>query len=272
MKKSFVLSFLSLPLILASCGSTAVFSSGNETSSSDESVSAIGSNTLTSVLSNFGTNLTVNATFGFLTQSSTNIPVLNTAYVEKGCYFRFMNFASYTSFGLVDVAAAAKSGVEEGTYKWADDKGVLALGDKVSSTSSFRSLYYDPSSIGANHQRFVDAFVPEIPNAVNGYFYLNNPNYTGVSSDGSSALPYVDHSAEVVLLAKCLGVYDVLSSISSLKVDYAKLYFSEKGSTFTFRIYSKYEGGFNGLETMVTVSKVGKTAIADIDSYLGTNS
>lgn len=268
MKKSFVLPFLSLPFVLASCGGSVVLS--NVTNSSSSGTSASG-NTLTSVFSSFGNNLTVNSTFGFLSQGTSATPVINAAYVEKGCFFKFTNFNSATNFGLVNVAANAKTGVAEGTYKWTDDQGALTLGAKVSATPSFRTLYNDPSLIGANYQHFVDAFVPEIQGAKSGYFYLNSTTHTGFTKDGSSALPYVDHSADVVLLSKYLGIYDTLSSIPSLSVDYVKLYFSDAGSTFTFRVYSKYENGFNGLETIAIVSKVGKTTLAAIDTYLGSS-
>lgn len=257
MKKGLLFLSLSLPLLLVSCGGTAT------SLSSSASVTSSGSagNTLTSVFSSFGPNLTVNATFPFLNQGGTSTPALNTAYVDKGCYFRFTNFGtSYTSFGLVDVAENAKEGVAAGTYKWTDKSSALVLGDKVSDTVGYRSLYNTPSEIGANAANYVAAFIPEIAGTSNGYFTLNK------SSSSSSSAP-VDRSAELLALTKSLGVYNVIASLPALSLDYARLYFSETGSTFTFHIFAKYEGGFNGVDTTVVVSKVNKTTVADIDGY-----
>jgi len=196
--------------------------------------------------------MTVNAAFTFLNSGSTT-PMINTAYTAEGCFFKFTGFSNMTSFGFVNVPSGKIIGVNEGAYRWTLASSSLFLGAKVSDTADFRSLYNDPSKIGKNAQTFVDAFVPEIANTTSGFFDLNK--------DGT-------HLTELTNLTKYLGLYSTLTSISNLALNYATLYFSDNGTSFTFHVYSSYQNGFDMLDTVVAVSKIASTSIPAITAYL----
>jgi hypothetical protein len=194
MKKGFFIVALLTPLVLAGCGAFTSGSSG--VSNSTSSSASKGKNNLTSVLSSFGENLTVNAAFTFLNAGSTT-PIINTAYTADGCFFKFTGFTNQSNFGFVNVPAGKKAGIDEGAYQWTLDGTALKLGNKLSATPDFRSLYLDPSKIGSNSATFVSAFVPEITGTTSGFFDLNK--------DGK-------HATELTDLAKNLGIYSTLSS------------------------------------------------------------
>jgi hypothetical protein len=250
MKKGFFIVALLTPLLLVGCGGTS--SGGSSVTAPSSSSSAKGKNTLTSVLSSFGENMTVNAAFTFLNSGSTT-PMINTTYTADGCFFKFTGFTGMTNSGFVNLPAGKKSGVDEGTYQWTLESSALKLGNKLSATPNFRSLYDDPSKIGANAATYASAFIPEIANTTSGFFDLNK--------DGT-------HMGELTNLAKYLGLYSTLSSISNLELNYATLYFSDNGTSFTFHFYSRYEGGFDGLDTVVSVTKIATTSIAALTAYL----
>ncbi|OPZ32519.1 MAG: hypothetical protein BWY98_01320 [Tenericutes bacterium ADurb.BinA155] len=239
-----------LPLFLTACGTDSV-SSGSSAAVSSSSIK--NPNTLTSVLSSFGTNLTTSASFPFLSDSAKTTPVILSTYVEKGCYFHYSNFASMTDFGLVNVAADAKAGVAAGVYKYTQTSNVLTLGDNVSTTSAdFRTLYANPNDFGAEVAAFAAAFVPEIKDATTGYFDLNK--------DGKSA-------DLLKKFAEYLGVYNVLTSVPDLSLNYATFYFAATGTAFTAKFYCKYQNGYDLVDSTVAISQVGKTVNKAIDNY-----
>ena len=250
MKKGFLIVAILSPLLLGSCGGLSS-TSGSSVSSSTSS-SSKGKNNLTSVLSSIGKNVTVNAAFISLSQGSTT-PIINTTYVEEGCFFKFTGFTGMTNFGLVNVPDGKISGVAAGAYEWTLSGSNLVLGASVSTTPDFRSVYNDPSLIGTNSATFVDAFKAEIEGTTSGFFDLNKDK---------------THATELTALAKYLGIYDALSSISNLSLNYATLYFSDNGTSFTFHVYSTYENGFDALDTVVTLSKIGTTSVTAITNYL----
>lgn len=273
MKKRFVLTLVCLPAFLVSCGTSVPTASSASTNASASASTSENVNTIASVMASFGENITINAAFSFLGQGGSAVPIINTAYTKEGCYFKYTNFGTaYTSFGLINIAAGAKAGVSEGTYKWTEENKALVLGDQVSSNPSFQTLYDTPALVGENSAMFASAFVPEIAGTTSGYFDLNkNPNVDVSSSSGavaSSSSAFVDQSENLAKMAKYLGIYDALTSIDGLSLDYARLYFSEKGTSYRFTFYSKFQGGFNGLECIVAVSKIGTTTIPDITAYL----
>lgn len=261
-----------LPAFLASCGASVPGASSVSMDANASSSASTNVNTIASVLASFGENITVNAAFSFLGQGGSAVPIINTAYTKEGCYFKYTNFGTtYTSFGLINIPAGAKTGVNEGTYKWTEENKALVLGSQVSTNPSFQTLYDTPALVGENSAMFASAFVPEIAGTTSGYFDLNkNPNSDVSSSSDAVATSssFVDQSENLAKMAKYLGIYDALTSIDGLSLDYARLYFSEKGTSYRFSFYSKFQGGFNGLECIVAVSKIGTTTIPDITTYL----
>jgi hypothetical protein len=249
-KKAFFLVSI-LPLFLVACGTDTVSSGSSDIASSAASVK--NPNTLSSVLQSLTTNLTASASFPFLSDNAKTTPIMLSTYVEKGCYFHYVNFASQTDFGLVNVANGAKEGVAAGVYKYTQASNVLTLGDNVSTTTSdFRTLYSNPNDLATNSADFVAAFVPEIKDATTGYFDLNK--------DGKN--PEL-----LTKFAQALGVYNIYNSIADLKLNYATFYFAATGTAFTAKFYCTYQGGYDMVDSTVAISQIGKTSIKAIDNY-----
>jgi hypothetical protein len=258
MKKSYLPFVFAGVLILSSCNLGATSSDSGSASSTSATT---GGNTVSSVLSSFGHNLTVNASFDFLANGG-SAPAFNATYIELGCRFGYTNFGTdKKNGGFVYVKEGKKEGVAAGTYTFTEETpNVLTLGEAVS--SDYRSLYDTPSEIGADPSAYVAAFIPQIKGTTNGFFNLNYE-----LDDNGNRINLHAHDALVASLAKSLGVYDTITSVSGVSLDYATLYFSDKGTNFTFVFYAQYGTGFNGLKTTVAVNSVGATEIQSINDY-----
>lgn len=267
-------------LLLVSCGEGGT---GNDGSSSSNPPVA-GGNTLSSVLSSFGKNCRVNNIYQYLSSNST--PSIMTDYVEDGFYSTYKNFGDRKNGGVID----AKDGksyfftVEKDT-ETKKDKLVLgdALLDGGNNVSSFRDVFFDPSYVGDNVAMFTaeNVFVPKIKGTTFGTFNLFGKYYSDdapveesssedVAPAALDATPTLikDNTAELTALSKALGVYEVAANHSDkLELQAADLYFSEKGTQFTFNFYYSYEGGFDRLVARSVISKIGSTSIDLIKNY-----
>lgn len=267
-------------LLLVSCGEGGTGSDGS--SSSNPPVT--GGNTLSSVLSSFGKNCRVNNIYQYL--SSGSVPSIMTDYVEDGFYSTYKNFGDRKNGGVID----AKDGksyfftVEKDT-ETKKDKLVLgdALLDGGNNVSSFRDVYFDPSYVGDNVAMFTaeNVFVPKIKGTTFGTFNLFGKYYSDdvpvEESSSEDVAPAAvdatktlikDNTAELTALSKALGVYEVAANHSDkLELQAADLYFSEKGSQFTFNFYYSYEGGFDRLVARSVISKIGSTSVDLIKNY-----
>lgn len=258
MKKSFLVVGLGLTVLLGSCGASTTAAS--TTSSGD----VTGGNTITSVLSSFGQNLTANASFDFLSNGG-SAPSFVSTYIKQGCHFQYNNFGTEkTNGGFVYVKDGKKEGVAAGYYKYVDAATSITLGEALS--ADWRTLYHDPSEIGAAASTYAAAFKAQIANATSGFFDLNNDK----DESGNRTYPHADL---LNALAKSLGVYDTITSVTTesgekVSLDYATLYFSDKGTNFTFTFYAKDgANGYAGLKTIVAVNTVGATEISTINEY-----
>ena len=242
MKKSFLLLSIGASLVLASCGGFQDLSSGGDTSSSITS----GGNTLTSVLSSLGSNLTVNTSFPFISGGATT-PGVSAAYIAQGNRVSTSGFTTTAKTGgIVYVGEGKKAGVSAGSYKWTEEvPNVLTLGDQI--TGSLWDTFYTPSMVGQESSSFVAAFVPQISGTTNGFFDLTD-------------------AVLLEKLSKYLGVYDTISS-AGVALDHASLYFSATGVQYTFTFFCRYLGGYPGLKATAIVSNVGTTTIQAINDY-----
>ena len=242
MKKSFLLLSLGASIILASCSGFDGLSSGGDTSSSVTT----GGNTLTSVLSSLGNNLTVSSSFPFISGGSTT-PGISAAYIAQGNRVSTSGFTTTgKTGGIVYVGDGKKAGVSTGSYKWTEETpNVLTLGDQI--TGSLGDTYYTPSMIGQESSAFVAGFVPEISGTTNGFFDLSDATL-------------------LEKLSKYLGVYDTIAS-AGVTLDHASLYFSATGVQYTFTFFCKYLNGYSGLKATAIVSNVGTTTIQAINDY-----
>lgn len=230
-----------------------------DSSSTSSSSATTGGNTLTSVLSSFGTNLTVAASFPFLSKSGTN-PTMLLSFIDQGSRVSSTGFNSTAKTGgFVVVKDGAKAGVAAGTYAWTEDTAdTLTLGSAI--TGSFRDAYYTPDQIAKESANYVSAFVPEIAGTTNGYFYLNK------EVDNAGKRTYANQTL-LENLAKYLGVYDTITSVGEATLDWASLYFSATGTQFTFTFYSRYKNGYTDLKTNAVVGSLGTTEIKAINNY-----
>lgn len=268
-------------LLLVSCGEGGT---GNDGSSSSNPPVA-GGNTLSSVLSSFGKNCRVNNIYQYL--SSGSVPSIMTDYVEDGFYSTYKNFGDRKNGGVIDVKG-------DKSYRYIVEKDAetkkdkLVLGDALvdgngNNVSSFRDLYFDPSYIGDHVAMFTaeNVFVPKIQGTTFGTFNLFGKYYSddapveessseGVAPAALDATPTLikDNTAELTALSKALGVYEVAANHSDkLELQAADLYFSEKGTQFTFNFYYSYEGGFDRLVARSVISKIGSTSVDLIKNY-----
>jgi hypothetical protein len=255
MKKSIFLFSLLAATLMSSCSG---FQKADSSSTSSSSATT-GGNTLTSVLSSFGTNLTVAASFPFLSKSGST-PTMLMSFIDQGSRVSSTGFSSTAKTGgFVVVKDGAKAGVAAGTYAWTEDTAdTLTLGSAI--TGSFRDVYYTPDQITKESASYVSAFVPEIAGTTNGYFYLNKE----VDSTGKRT-----YANQTLLnnLAKYLGVYDTITSVGEATIDWASLYFSATGTQFTFSFYSRFNNGYTDLKTNAVVGSIGTTEIKAINSY-----
>ncbi len=246
---------------LISCASQ---SGGDTSTDSSDGSEANPTNTLSSVLSSFQNNCTVTNVFQFISVSSGTANVV-TNYVDEGYYSTFNKDA----FGSdKDTGFFSK---DSKTYACTISKDVLTLGDELKdadgdSVSSFRDLYYDPSYIGGHVSLFTaeNVFLPSIAGMTYGTFDLPSKVY---AEDKKTVIK--DNTDTLVLLAKCLGVYQVASSFEDISINAAELYFSANGkSTYNFKFYFTYKGGYDRLTVVSNVTKVGSTSIKAFTNYL----
>ena len=240
---------LSSLFVLAGCGDV-VETSSSETSASSE---IINGQTLDKLISLFGENLSLNATYKFFDQDK--VPGCTTIYTENGSFSTYRNFEDVANVGLVNIdsSAASSKGVTEGVYTWKKDGGALVLGEKVGD-GRYQDLYHTPSEISSNKTNYLSSFVPEISGQTNGnYFLCQN----------------TEDKSMLVSFAKSLGVYETILGAKGMELNYAKMYFGPTSSVVTISIYSTYKGGYNEFETSIICNSFGTAKIAELNTYLG---
>ncbi len=238
---------------------------GETTSSegSSETSEVNPSNTLTSVLSSIQKNCTVTNVFQFINVSSGTANVV-TNYVEEGYYSTFNKEAFGTESNTGFISDEGK------TYACTIASDEVSLGDELldsegNSVSSFRELYYDPSFIGDNVPSFTaeNVFSPRIAGTTYGTFDLPAKVY---GDDKTTIVK--DNTDVLIVLAKCLGVYQIASSYADVSINAAELYFSANGkSTYNFKFYFTYKGGYDRLTVVSNVTKIGSTSIKGFTNY-----
>ena len=169
--------------------------------------------------------------------------------------------------------------------------------------ASFRDAFYDPSYIGEHLQDFLapNVFIPKIKGTTFGTFNLFGKVYEselgGEEAPVDSADPegqpaeeqssdeeeipeeeqpsgalVQDNTAILTTLCKCLGVYDTAAAFdSTLQLNSADFYFSEKGTSFSFNFYFTYQGGYDKLYAKVAISKIDSNEVPALDNYFDPN-
>lgn len=224
------------------------------------------SNTLSSVLASLQDNCTVTNVFQFINVSSGTANVV-TNYVKEGYYSTFNKAA----FGNESDAGFLSD--DSRTYSCTIVKDEVSLGEELldgegKSVSSFRELYYDPSYIGDHVSSFTapDVFSPRIKGTTYGTFDLPLKVY-----EEDKATVKQDNTEILVTLAKCLGVYAIASAYEDVAINAAELYFSANGkSTYNFKFYFTYKGGYDRLTVLSNVTKIGTTSIKGFTNYFKT--
>lgn len=233
----------------------------SETSSDTSEVNP--SNNLTSVLSSIQDNCTVTNVFQFISVSSGTANVV-TNYVNEGYYSTFNKEAFGTENDTGFISDDSK------TYACTITKDEVTLGNELldsegNSVSSFRDLYYDPSYIGDNVSSFTaeNVFSPRIKGTTYGTFDLPLKVY---GEDKTTVVK--DNTDILIALAKCLGVYEITSSYADVSINAAELYFSANGkSTYNFKFYFTYKGGYDRLTVLSNITKIGTTSIKGFTNY-----
>ncbi len=215
-----------------------------------------------------GKNMTVRNTYDFLSKLNDRgaavAPITESSYLDEGVAIRYINFGT-----TVD-----STYVEKATDGFVNKDGVASyFSTKEVTVGNNKSTVVDESTvtpISGGHSDFRDAvytlndiveadfntsFVPQIAGTTFGTFDLKS------SADS------VNHE-KLVKLAKCLGVYDAISSDPKVDIDYATLYFFKSGAQFTFTFYLTYDGFSEPATVKSVVSKIGTTTSDIIAEYL----
>lgn len=258
-------------LSLVGCSSTPAGTSSNGASTSSAS-EATGSQTLSKVLDYFSGSLSAAASYNFFDADAT--PKATTVFLEQGCFTTYKNFGDLQSKGMINVDAdlAAKKSVEEGVYAWTKSEKTesnpvsLVLGNKLG-TGTYQSLYHNPSEISSSKGDYLkllrhesesgnQTLTPAEKSVLSGNFTLNKVNPS-------------DESKELLMsFAKSLGVYETITSVDGMELNYANIYFGPITATINVTFYSQYKGGYSSFNTSLTCNQFGTAKISELTKYI----
>lgn len=273
--KLFLLPLASLTLV----GCNDQTSSSSSASSSSD---VLGGQTLSQVLDYFDQSMSVNATYKFFEETSS--PRATTIYTTNGSFTTYRNFGDdieSNGFINIDSTLATKKDVDAGVYRWtkSTNPSALVLGNKVGE-GTYQALYHNPTEIKENktsylhnlrHESESEATSGTASSSSKAEVKLSDTEKAAKNGNFTLNKIFKDETSEKLLasFAKSLGVYETITGVDGMELNYANIYFGPITASLTVTFYSQYKGGYSLFETSLTVSSFGTAKINELTSYIG---
>ncbi len=269
-----------LPLaFLALTGCNDQTSSSSSTSSGGD---ILAGQTLNQVLDYFDQSMSVNATYKFFEETSS--PRATTIYTRDGSFTTYRNFkdgVENNGFINIDSALAAKKSVDAGVYRWtkSTNPSALVLGNKVGE-GTYQDLFHNPAEIkedktsyihNLRHESESEAGSGTVSSSGKDEIKLSDEEKAAKNGNFTLNKIFKDETSEKLLIsfAKSLGVYETITGVDGMELNYANIYFGPITASLTVTFYSQYKGGYSLFETSLTVSSFGTAKISELTSYIG---